>query len=514
MRPCDYLFKNASAEPDRLALKDATTSFSYAQAARYVQAVANALARDFAPGTHIAIYSPNDCRVSLLQLASNAAGMAWISIHPANPVEANARILKELDCDVVFIHSRFEHAIPTLRAAGGIDRFIAIDEPIGGLLTTEQWSAGCESLAAGPVAGLDAVAMLQPTGGTTGEPKGVIHTNGSLEASVLAFRHEDPSLHNSRMLVVAPLTHGAGLWAIAGLAASSTIIIHQSFDVAAVLEAIQAERITSIFVPPTALYAILDHPAFDSYDLTSLSTILLGAAPTSPARFVEAVQRFGPIVYEVFGQTETLAPITCKRPADYMRLDGSLDEAVLGSVGRAVPNAWLEILTDDDRFASQGERGEIIVRSTMVMAGYYKNQEETERASWNGWHRTGDVGFKDAAGFVYIVDRKRDMIISGGFNVYPSQIERVIGSHPDVHDVVVVGVPDPKWGEAVKAVVQLKSGRTVDPAALVLLCQEQLGSVNCPKSIEFWDDLPRSSIGKLLRREVRSVFWDGHHRTI
>lgn len=507
MRPTDYFARSASEYPDRIALVDAERSFSYQQGMDFIERVAGALARDLAPGAHVAIYSPNDSRVSLLQLAINAAGMAWISVHPGSSIDANIGLLDKLNCDLIFINPFFGDAIPAIIKAVPNIQIVAMDSINPDIPFIEQWWDPSPSALLDTEFNPQDPAMLQPTGGTTGEPKGVIHTNQSLEASILTFAQENPALRNSRMLVVAPLTHGAGVWALAGLAARSTIYVQSGFNVVSFLESIETNRITSVFLPPTALYAILDHPEFEDFDLSSLKTILIGAAPISPHRFAQAVQEFGPILYEVFGQSETLAPITCKRPTDYLRDDGRLDLDVLKSVGKPVYNAWIKILNDGDEFADVNESGEIVVRSTMVMAGYYNNPDESMKTRVRGWHRTGDVGYIDARGFLFIVDRKRDMIISGGFNIYPTQIENVINSHPGVHDCVVVGVPDEKWGEAVKAVIQPKAGCKIEPEEIIDLCREKLGRVYCPKSVEQWADLPRSAVGKLLRREVRQAFW-------
>lgn len=514
MRPCDYFARSASLYPERIATKDATRSFSYAEALAFVEKVAGGLASRLGKGGHVAVYSPNDCRVPLIQMAINAAGLAWISMHPGNSPEANADLLKRLDCELVIVHPYFLEVIDKLVAANPGIAVIAMDSESSGLDSLEQF--GCDPLL---IAGTTEfspwdTAMLQPTGGTTGEPKGVIHTNASIEASILAFGHEDETLHGAKMLAIAPLTHGAGIWAIAGLAAGASIYVLTSFDVVALFEAVQADKITSVFLPPTALYALMDHQMVDSYDLSSLRNIMLGAAPISPTRFYAAVAKFGPILHEVFGQTETLAPITFKRPIDYLLPNGDIDHTVLSSVGRPVFNAWIEILTDDYAFAEVGEVGEIIVRSAMTMKGYYKNEAATAEADWRGWHRTGDIGRKDADGNVFIIDRKRDMIISGGFNIYPSQVEKVIASHPSVAQVVVIGVPDEKWGEAVKAVVEVKPGETFEEDEIIALCRSELGRVHAPKSIEVWADIPRSPVGKLLRKDVRKVFWKDRDHTI
>ena len=184
------------------------------------------------------------------------------------------------------------------------------------------------------------------------------------------------------------------------------------------------------------------------------------------------------------------------------------------SCGRPTVFTQVEIMDDDGRLLAPNERGEIVVRGTLVMKGYYRNPKATEEASRFGWHHTGDIGFKDDDGYFYIVDRKRDMIISGGFNIYPSEIEQVLWAHPSVQDCAVVGVPDEKWGEAVKAVIQMKEGTKATVEELAAFCRQRLGGMKTPKSFEIWDQLPRSPVGKVLKRTIRDRYWTGRDRNV
>jgi acyl-CoA synthetase (AMP-forming)/AMP-acid ligase II len=287
-----------------------------------------------------------------------------------------------------------------------------------------------------------------------------------------------------------------------------------SFDAKVVLRTIAEERITHLFLPPTVVYALLSDPALAGADLSSLRCLAVGAAPIAPEKIKEAVRRFGPVIYEVYGQSECGFPVVVKRPSDYLLADGTFDEVALQSAGKAAQFACVEIMDDAGNIVGTGQKGEIVVRSTTVMLGYYKNPEETAQVSQFGWHHTSDIGIKDPRGFITVVDRKKDMIVSGGFNVFPGEIEAVINSHPAVLDCAVIGVPDEKWGEAVKAIVQLKNGEHVGTEQLAELCKRELGSVKTPKSFEFWEDLPRSAVGKVLKREIRGKFWEGQWRAV
>jgi acyl-CoA synthetase (AMP-forming)/AMP-acid ligase II len=233
----------------------------------------------------------------------------------------------------------------------------------------------------------------------------------------------------------------------------------------------------------------------------------------SVEKLKQAIEIFGPVMTQVFGQAE--APIMCTylSPEDHVVGDPTL-EGRLASCGRPTLLTPVEIMDDAGNLLSPGEKGEIVVRGNLVMKGYYKDPVATKEVSAYGWHHTADVGYKDAAGFVYIVDRKKDMIISGGFNVYPSEVEQVIWAHPAVQDCAVIGVPHEKWGEAVKAIVELKSGCSVSDSEIIAFCKQQIGSVKAPKSVEFWESLPRTAVGKVRKRDIRARFWEGIDRKI
>lgn len=514
MRIADLFAQSARLNPDRVALRDPQSAYSFSEAVAFVERVSGGLRAVCGRGSHIGIYSPNDCRVTLLQLGINAADMAWIAMHPGNAPSANAAILREFACDLLFYHPHFAEHIDSVREALPNLPMVALDDAGRGDPVFDQWAAAPCKLGSGNPGHPDDRALLQPTGGTTGLPKGVVHTNRTLEACLLAFKHEDPVLEHCVMLALAPLTHAAGIRALSALLAGGTVVILPAFDIDAVIDAIEQHRITSTFMPPTALYALLDHPRTAEADLSSLNNLTLGASPMSLGRFKQAIERLGPILYESYGQTEALAPLTFKVPADYLRDDGSIDEAAAASIGKPAYNVWIEIVDDEGRPLPDGETGEIVVRSNMVMHEYFRNPEATAFASRGGWHHTDDVGFRDARGLITLVDRKKDMIISGGFNIYPAQLENLLNGHAAIAGSIVIGVPDDHWGEAVVAVIQLKVGAELTAEEVQALCRAELGRIYAPKRVEFWPSLPRSPVGKLLRREVKEHFWNDTQRKI
>lgn len=520
MQLSDYFDAAASRYPNREAFVDGdgTIRINFAEAQKLVYAVAHALRTDdsLGLGAHIAIYSPNDYRISLLQIAINRASMVWVSIHTRNAVETNIAVLDYADCDLVFFHSSYEAFVPAMKT--GLPRtktFICLDRASEHGANFAEWISSHQNVTL-PESEVDEdrLAVLQPTGGTTGPSKGALLTNRAVEMSLISVFSALDMDHETRVLAVAPLTHAACFVTLAAAVRGGATVVLPSFDAYNVLDTIARERITHLFLPPTIVYALLSCPALDHTDTSSLRCIAVGAAPIAPEKLKEAVRRIGPVIYEVYGQSECLFPVVAKQPADYLLESGEFDEDALRSAGRAVPFARVEIMGDDGALVGPGVRGEIVVRSAMVMAGYYKKPEDSSAVSARGWHHTTDIGIRDARGFITIVDRMKDMIVSGGFNIFPAEVEAAINAHPAVLECAVVGVPDEKWGEAVKAIVQLKPGQEISEAQLIELCKQALGSVKAPKSVEFWTDLPRSAVGKILKREIRARFWEGQWRSV
>jgi acyl-CoA synthetase (AMP-forming)/AMP-acid ligase II len=516
MRIADYLDTAAARYPRNEALVAGPTRVTYAQARRFVHAVATRLRREDALGdqAHVAIYSPNDWRVPLLTMGANRADMAWIGVHDRNSLETNAQVLGAMDCDVLFFHSSFEASVAQLKALiPKVKSWVCIDRDAAGEPSLDRWLEGCWTDFPFTPMEPARIACIAPTGGTTGPSKGAAHSHHSLDMEVVNVSSTLGLGEGTRMLTVAPLSHAAGHFAIGLLPCGGTNVILNGFSPEATLRAIQEERITHFFLPPTILYALLAHPGLDDWDLSSLTHLIVGAAPTAPEKFKEAVSKFGPVLYEAYAQSESCLCILVKRPTDYLR-DGALREEIVRSAGRAIPNSRVEIMDDEGEIVPRGQPGEIVVRSSMGMLGYYKNEAATSETLRHGFLHTGDIGVMDEEGFVTIVDRKKDMIVTGGFNVFPAEVEAAINGHTAVLDCIVVGVPDEKWGEAVKAVVQLKSGCNATAEEIIALCHSRLGAVKAPKSVEFWAELPRSAVGKVLRREVRKKYWEGHWRAV
>jgi fatty-acyl-CoA synthase len=335
------------------------------------------------------------------------------------------------------------------------------------------------------------------TGGTTGQPKGVMMTyrSGATLNQIQLAEWEWPE--RPRFLLCTPLSHAGAAFFVPTLLRGGSLVVLPRFEPAAVLAAIEQHRINATMLVPTMIYLLLDHPDLATRDLSSLRTIFYGAASISPARLAEGIERLGPVFFQFYGQTE------CGMTISVLRTDEHTPDR-LGSCGRPVP--WLDVrlLDDDLDEVPTGEPGEICVRGPLVMEGYWNKPAETAQALRGGWLHTGDIARADAEGYLTIVDRKKDMIVTGGFNVFPREIEDVIATHPAVASVAVIGVPDEKWGEAVKACVVPRPGAEVDTAELVELVRAAKGPVHAPKSVEIVASLPVTPLGKVDKKALRS----------
>ncbi|HWN27246.1 MAG TPA: AMP-binding protein, partial [Actinomycetospora sp.] len=340
--------------------------------------------------------------------------------------------------------------------------------------------------------------------GTTGRPKGVMLTDRNLETMSAITLMSYPFEGRPTYLALAPLTHAAGVLCFPVMALGGEVVVMAKPDVEKFLMLAKKHRVTHTFLPPTLIYMVLGHEALDSTDLRSLQCFWYGAAPMSVARLEEALERIGPMA-QLFGQSEAPMMVSTMSPAQHRLPSGAVARSRLASAGRPSPLVTVAIMSDAGDLLPTGERGEIVVRGSLVMAGYYRNSEATAEVSAHGWHHTGDIGYLDADGYLFIVDRAKDMVITGGFNVYSAEVEQALMAHEAVRDCAVIGLPDELWGERVTAVVELAPGTEVSRDDLTAFVKERLGSVKAPKQIEFWDSLPRSTVGKVLKTDVRAA---------
>lgn len=353
------------------------------------------------------------------------------------------------------------------------------------------------------------------TSGTTGQPKGVMLTQKSWANVVINLITDyGPIDEDDVILNTQPLSHGAGFFVLPYFIRGGTNVLIPQFSPEAVFETIEREKVTVLKLVPVMLYNLLDSPEKDRFDLSGLKTIIYGGSPIAPSRLAEAVRFFGHRLMQLLGQAEAPMCITVMSKRDHV-IDGP-PEAVrrLSSAGKPCTNVEVKIVDEDGTELPPEKVGEVVVRGYHMFIGYWNKPEETLETLKDGWVYTGDLGFADSKGFIFLVDRKKDMIISGAFNIYPKEIEDVIAKHPEVKEVAVIGVPDEKWGEAVKAVVAIQPGAKVSEAEIIDFCRERLASFKKPKSVDFVDQLPRNPYGKVLKTSLREPYWQGAERRI
>ncbi|WP_066557536.1 class I adenylate-forming enzyme family protein [Croceicoccus bisphenolivorans] len=515
MRMIDFFDRGARIAASRPCLVTDAGTRTYAEVAERSRAIANMLVADgFAPGAHAAVLSGNAPVAFEAILGILRADGVWAMANHRAGVAENAYLFDLLDIDTVFIAQEVGDRVPALREqCPRIRRIIALDGPIDGCDFFLEDKANDASPVPQRRDGLDdELAFLANTGGTTGRSKGVMLSNGNWQALVSSLVASMPMKVPPVNCVAAPMTHAAGPLALASMALGGTVVVLPKFEPEAVLRAIETHRVTYMFLPPTAIYMMLDHPGVESFDLSSLEYISYAGAPMALERLKQAIRVFGPVMNASFGQTEAPMCVTAMPPHEHLNADGEL--AHPGSCGRPNLLSIVEIMDDAGNILGPGERGEIVVRGPLVMQGYYNNPEATAEVSAFGWHHTGDVGVRDEDGWFYVVDRKKDMIISGGFNVYPAEVEDALLAHPDIAQCAVIGVPHDKWGEEVAAFVEMHSGRDLDAEAVGTFVRDRLGPVKTPKSISRVDALPRTNAGKISRAELRKPFWEGQGKTI
>ncbi|HEY7424293.1 MAG TPA: AMP-binding protein [Gemmataceae bacterium] len=498
--------------PDRVAFRQDGKELTYRQTAdllaRWVTVLRD---RGLCPGQGVGLLSPNRPEAWLAQMAPALAGGRYTALHPMGSLDDHLYVCDEAELRFLLVDPAYgERATQLLEKSGAVESLFTFGPSEAGEDLNELTAhVSPGQLDRGPQ-GPDDVCYLLYTGGTTGVPKAAMLSEQSVAnlAYGTSLGWDLPS--DIRYLAVAPISHAAGMMILPTLLRGGTIVLHRSFDPAAWLQAIASEQITVSLLVPTMIYSVLDDPTLGRADLSSLEAVMYGASPIAPTRLLEGIERIGQVFCQLYGQTESFGQGTSlwrsqHDPADPQRLT---------SCGTPMPFTRVSIRDDDDQPVPDGAPGEICLQGPSIMQGYWKQPELTASALAGGWLHTGDIGIRDDAGFFYLVDRKKDMIVSGGFNVFPREIEDVLCEHPALSSAAVIGVPDQKWGEAVKALVVLRPGSMVQPEELVALVRDRKGPIYAPKTIEYLDSLPLTPVGKADKKKLRSHYWAGRDRQI
>lgn len=512
----DNFDRGVELNPEKACFIVGDTEFSYQHIQTLTHRVANKLnALGISEGKQGGVLSINDPVAFACVLGIMRSGSAWTPINPKNSPQDNLYLCNAFDVEILFYHSIMTPMIEGMRPhLTTVKEFVCIDKATENDPMLEDWLGDISAEPIDRHYDPESTTAIIGTGGTTGQPKGVMLSHRNAEVYVSNHLACAPTEKPPVNLAAAPLTHAAGVMLFPVFVRGGTTIIMPMPDLQQILQLIEKHKVTELFLPPTIIYMLLAQPNVKDFNYSSLQYFVYGGAPMSVAKLKESIETFGPVMTQFFGQSE--APMSCTFMGPKEHLDGSgfASDLRLSSCGRPTPFVKVAIMDDEGNLLTGTERGEIVVRSSLVMKGYYKNPEATAEASLHGWHHTGDIGYRDEEGYFHIVDRKKDMIITGGFNVFSSEVEQSIFKHPAVQDCAVVGVPDEKWGESIKAIVQLQPNQTATEEEIIEISKEQIGSVKAPKTVEFWTDLPRSSVGKVLKAEIRSKFWEGQDRSV
>ncbi len=474
-------------------------------------------------GSISGLLSLNRPEVLMIIGASQTQGYRRTALHPLGSLDDHAFVLSDAEVTSLIIDPNpmfVERALGLLEKVPSLKQILTIGpvpEALAGHaavdLTAEAAKYEPKPLVAADLPP-DHIGGMTYTGGTTGRPKGVMGTTQSITTMTTVQLAEWEWPENPRFLMCTPLSHAGAAFFTPVIVKGGELIVLTKFDPAEVLKTIEEQKISATMLVPSMIYALMDHPDSHTRDLSSLETVYYGASAMNPVRLREAIKRFGPIFAQYYGQSEAPMVITYLAKGDH-------DEKRLTSCGRPTLFARTALLGDDGQPVPQGEVGEICVSGPLLCGGYWKLPDATAETFRDGWMHTGDLAREDEDGFWYIVDRTKDMIVTGGFNVFPREVEDVVAEHPSIAQVCVIGTPDEKWGEAVTAVVVLRPDAATDEESVAAMTAEiqaavkdRKGSVQSPKQVIIVDSVPVTALGKPDKKAVRAQFWAGAERSV
>jgi acyl-CoA synthetase (AMP-forming)/AMP-acid ligase II len=517
MRLHDHLDYHARELPDAEFARFQGRRLRYAEAQAAVHRVANALlAEGLEPGERVAFLAKNCLEGALFFYAASKAGLVPVPLNYRLAPPEWAYIVNDSEARLLVARGPLVDAIDAVR--GGLPRLrrcVALEAERAGWTPWSEWVERQPASAPERFVSDEADLYQMYTSGTTGRPKGAVLTHRAVTSNLGQIGTTVHLGAGDRYLIVAPLYHAAGalatFWTVQQ---GGCLYVLEDFDPFAVVRALSEERISAATLVPAMIQACLvavPDAAGRRYD--DLRFLIYGASPIAEETLRRAMQVFGCQFAQGYGMTETTAALTILLPRDHARALAGRPELLL-SAGRPLPGTEVRVVDENDRPLPPGTIGEVVGRGPQLMRGYWNLPEATKEALRGGWMHTGDAGMLDAEGYLYIQDRVKDMIVSGGENVYPREVEAVLFQHPALADAAVIGVPDERWGEAVKAVVVLRPGRSASAEEIIEFCKGRLAGYKRPRSVDFVDALPRNPSGKVLKRELREPYWKGHRRRV
>ena len=508
MADFDFLARHATANPSKVALISGDRSIDFVTLNRRADKAANVFqGLGCLPGDRVAVMSFNSVEGFEISNGLRKVGLVGVPVNYRLRGSEIAYVLNDSGAKVAVAGPELIDFVDAARAeAAGDLPFVALGErvPAGWLSYDELMAQSTDEPSTDSEAGALGASMIY-TSGTTGHPKGAWRPNGVNVENVLQvisiFELSDSDVH----LMCGPGYHSAvSLFSALHQLLGATVVVQPKFDAEDALDLIARHRVTTTFMAPTLLQRLVDSQVRKPRDVASMRALILGAAPCPYPLKVHAEAAFGQVLWEFYGATET-GINTVLRPEDQLRKPGSC--------GTAVPGQEIRLVGADGKEVPDGEPGEFMVRNTWL-AEYYHRPDATGKSLHDGFFSVGDIAYRDDEGYFFICDRQVDMVISGGVNIYPAEVEAVLHAHPDVLDAAVIGVPDEQWGESVKAVVQLRPGATTTAAELIAFSTERLAGYKKPRSVDFVEELPRDAAGKLLKRKIREPYWAGTGRRI
>jgi long-chain acyl-CoA synthetase len=524
MFPLSTILPRAAAfHPERLAVIDGDTRLSYAELAARSHRLAGALlARGLRPGERVAILDDNSHRYLEAYYACAAAGLVLVPLNTRLAAPEIAAIMDDCGAAALIATERFFEHAEHARAAGGPLEHLICHGPgtlPPGADAYEAAVAGAEALERPFTQRPDDLVQIYYTSGTTGAPKGVCLTNRNMVASAFDALLGLGLLRGDTWLHAAPMFHLVDAWAVWAMPLIGARQAALAFRPDTWIETVARLSVTASALPPTLIDMVIGQPAATSANLASLRVLLYGGSPMPFDLLKRVCVALPDCLLHSYGITETSGIVTVLPPEAHI-LDGTPDEIARSrSAGQAVPNLDVGVVDDDGALVDPGTVGEVVISGPRVMQGYWNKPQQTREAIHSGWYHTGDLGTLDAQGYLTIVDRKKDMIVSGGENVYSVEVETALMAHPAVRQAAVIGVPDGRWGEAVMAIVacdpRALSQGALDEDALIAHCRDRIAGYKVPKSVDLRaDDLPVSGAGKIAKAALRAPFWKDHERKI
>ena len=503
---------------DRVAFIYEGAHLTYKELNERVNRFSNALlSLGLQKGDRVAILSKNRPQIIESIYACYKAGLVTVPLNARLAIPELVHMVNNSESSALILGEEFIEGVDSVRPEfSGLRHYIAITQPQRSMQDYETLIKNSSSSEPQVDVELDDLASLNYTSGTTGVLKAAMltHRNRICMAEKQLLLPGIDIDRTSVLCHVGPITHGSYTMVLPIMLRGGRSLILSGFEVDLLLKTIEKERVTHLLLVPTMINMMLNHPDLKKYDLRSIRTIFYSASPMPVERIKQALQVFGPVLIQGYGCTESSALITYLPKEDHMFEEKHKKLKRLASCGVPIMACDVRVVNEKEEDIKPGEVGEIIERGDDTMIGYWKDPERTAETLRNGWLYTRDMATVDEEGYIYIVDRKADMIISGGYNIYPTEVEEVLYRHPAVFEASVIGVPDDLWGESVKAIVVLKEGMKATEDELIQHCKNYLSSYKKPKSVDFVRDLPKNPYGKILRRKLREKYWAGQERMV